>query len=302
MDRPDKRNAVDAAMTAGLDAALNELEGDPELWCGVLTGGSQMFCAGTDLANGAGAPTERGGNYGVVRRERSTPLVAAVDGIAYGGGFEIVPACDVVVAGRSARFGLPEVSRGVIANYGAGRWGSPRSWRSASRSGPAGNLRRMKERRDELIRLLQAYTTESARLADEFATRHGLHTTDLHALIAVLAAEGRGVPLTAGRLAAHLGLSSGATTALVDRMERHGYVERVRDPADRRRVVLTYGDEAARVGRAFFGPLGADMDALVAGFSDAELAAVQRFLAGVVEMVAARRAAHSSTAISRPSE
>jgi enoyl-CoA hydratase len=119
MDRPEKRNAVDAAMTAALDAALNELEDDPELWCGVLTGGPQMFCAGTDLAAGAGTPTQRGGNYGVVRRERTTPLVAAVDGIAYGGGFEIVLACDVVVAGRSARFGLPEVARGVIANCGA---------------------------------------------------------------------------------------------------------------------------------------------------------------------------------------
>ncbi|EFC85788.1 enoyl-CoA hydratase-related protein [Parafrankia sp. EUN1f] len=119
MDRPDKRNAVDAAMTAELDAALNTLEDDPELWCGVLTGGPDMFCAGTDLKGGPGTPTERGGNYGVVKRRRSTPLVAAVDGIALGGGFEIVLSCDLVVAGRSARFGLPEVSRGVIANCGA---------------------------------------------------------------------------------------------------------------------------------------------------------------------------------------
>jgi enoyl-CoA hydratase/carnithine racemase len=119
MDRPAKRNAVDAAMTAALDAALNELEDDPDLWCGVLTGGPEMFCAGTDLAQGPGSPTERGGNYGVVRRTRGTPLVAAVEGIAYGGGFEIVLACDLVVAGRSARFGLPEVTRGVIANCGA---------------------------------------------------------------------------------------------------------------------------------------------------------------------------------------
>ncbi|MQY31851.1 enoyl-CoA hydratase-related protein [Nocardia aurantia] len=119
MDRPEKRNAVDAAMTAQLDAALDELEDDPDLWCGVLTGGPDMFCAGTDLANGRGAPTERGGNYGIVKRKRKTPLIAAVDGIAYGGGFEIVLACDMVVAGRSARFALPEVSRGVIADCGA---------------------------------------------------------------------------------------------------------------------------------------------------------------------------------------
>lgn len=119
MDRPDKRNAVDAGMTAGLDQALNLLDDDPDLWCGVLAGGQQAFCAGTDLADGAGAPTERGGRYGVVRRERRTPLVAAVEGVAYGGGFEIVLACDLVVAGRAARFALPEVARGVIANCGA---------------------------------------------------------------------------------------------------------------------------------------------------------------------------------------
>jgi len=119
MNRPDKRNAVDAEMTAGLDAALNRLDDDPELWCGVLTGGPDMFCAGTDLKSGPGTPTERGGNYGVVKRQRRTPLIAAVDGIAYGGGFEIVLSCDLVVAGRSARFALPEVSRGVLANCGA---------------------------------------------------------------------------------------------------------------------------------------------------------------------------------------
>lgn len=119
MQRPDKRNAVDAAMTAGLDAALNELDDDPDLWCGVLAGDPVAFCAGTDLAAGAGEPTERGGNYGVVRRDRRTPLIAAVEGLAYGGGFEIVLACDMVVAARGARFGLPEVARGLVANCGA---------------------------------------------------------------------------------------------------------------------------------------------------------------------------------------
>lgn len=119
MRRPSKRNAVDPEMTAGLDAALNELDDDPGLWCGVLAGDAVAFCAGTDLASGSGGPTERGGNYGVVRRDRRTPLIAAVEGIAYGGGFEIVLACDMVVAGRDARFGLPEVARGLVANCGA---------------------------------------------------------------------------------------------------------------------------------------------------------------------------------------
>lgn len=119
MRRPDKRNAVDAAMTAALDEALNTLDDDPDLWCGVLAGDAQAFSAGTDLATGAGGPTPRGGNYGVVRRDRRTPLIAAVEGVAYGGGFEIVLACDLVVAGRDARFALPEVARGLVANCGA---------------------------------------------------------------------------------------------------------------------------------------------------------------------------------------
>ncbi|MEV1294833.1 enoyl-CoA hydratase-related protein [Pseudonocardia sp. NPDC049635] len=119
MMRADKRNAVDAAMTAALDEALNELDDDPDLWCGVLAGDAAAFCAGTDLAAGSGGPTPRGGNYGVVRRDRRRPLIAAVEGVAYGGGFEIVLACDMVVAGTGARFALPEVARGLVANCGA---------------------------------------------------------------------------------------------------------------------------------------------------------------------------------------
>ena len=111
IDRPEKRNAIDAATTAALDAALNELDDDPALRVGVS--------AGTDLVDGPGEPTPRGGNYGVVRRARRTPLIAAVDGLAYGGGFEIVLACDLVVAARDARFALPETARGLVANCGA---------------------------------------------------------------------------------------------------------------------------------------------------------------------------------------
>lgn len=119
MTRPDKRNAVDAAMTTALNEALNRLDDDPDLWCGVLAGDAAAFSAGTDLGAGSGGPTPRGGNYGVVRRERRRPLIAAVEGVAYGGGFEIVLACDMVVASSTARFGLPEVARGLVANCGA---------------------------------------------------------------------------------------------------------------------------------------------------------------------------------------
>jgi len=126
MEREAKRNAVDAAMTAGLDAALNELDDDPTLLAGVLAGSPAAFSAGTDLESGAGAPTPRGGNYGVVRRERGTPLVAAVEGSAYGGGFELVLACDLVVAARNARFALPETTHGLVANCG-GLFRAPRA-------------------------------------------------------------------------------------------------------------------------------------------------------------------------------
>jgi enoyl-CoA hydratase/carnithine racemase len=119
MERTGKRNAVDAAMTAALDSALNLLDDSPELRCGVLSGGPDVFCAGTDLEVGPGRPTARGGPYGLVARRRSTPLIAAVEGVAFGGGFEVALACDIVVAARSARLGLPEVTHGVIANCGA---------------------------------------------------------------------------------------------------------------------------------------------------------------------------------------
>lgn len=118
MDRGHKRNAIDAEMTAGLDAALNEFEDDPELWVAVLTGTGDIFSAGTDLAAGSGKRTERGGEYGVIRRRRRKPLIAAVEGAAFGGGMEIVLACDLVVAAHTATFGLPESRRGVIATCG----------------------------------------------------------------------------------------------------------------------------------------------------------------------------------------
>jgi len=118
MDRPQKRNALNAAMTAGIDAAMNQLEDDPELWCGILTGTDSVFSAGADLTEGPGEPTERGGVVGLIHRKRSKPLIAAVEGVALGGGVEMILCCDLVVASSKAAFGLPEVKRGLMPDFG----------------------------------------------------------------------------------------------------------------------------------------------------------------------------------------
>jgi enoyl-CoA hydratase len=114
MQRVAKRNAIDRAMADALDDALNELDDNEDLWVGVLTGGSDVFSAGSDLTAGGDYSTERGGEYGIIRRRRRKPLIAAVEGPALGGGLEVVLACDLVVAASTARFGLPEVSIGVV--------------------------------------------------------------------------------------------------------------------------------------------------------------------------------------------
>jgi enoyl-CoA hydratase/carnithine racemase len=126
LDRPEKRNAMDAEMTAGLSAAFDELDDDPATRVVVLTSSARVFSAGTDLAGGSGGPTGRGGPYGITRRTRRLPVIAAVEGPALGGGFEIVLACDLVVASVTASFGLPEVSRGLVATCG-GLFRGPRA-------------------------------------------------------------------------------------------------------------------------------------------------------------------------------
>ncbi len=118
IQREEKRNAINEELAVGISAALDELDDDPELWVGILTGTTTVFSAGTDLNGGASAATERGGEYGLIRRDRIKPLIAAVEGPALGGGFEIVLACDLVVASTTASFGLPEVQRGLVPTCG----------------------------------------------------------------------------------------------------------------------------------------------------------------------------------------
>lgn len=131
--------------------------------------------------------------------------------------------------------------------------------------------------------LLQRYTIEAQRLAHDFAGRQGLHFTDLQALIAVMHAERLDTPLTPGRLGETLGLSSGATTAVIDRLERDGHLRRTRESADRRVVHLRYGAPGMEVAKAFFGPLGARSQVVMDEFSPGEMETVRRFMGGMLE-------------------
>ncbi len=126
INRPDARNAVNSDVATGIEAAIDKIEEDPEVWVGILTGAKTekgyIFCAGADLkqmsVDPGGMQTERGGFGGFVTRERTTPIIAAVDGPALAGGTELVLASDLVVASKTAKFGIPEVKRNLVAAAG----------------------------------------------------------------------------------------------------------------------------------------------------------------------------------------
>lgn len=123
INRPEARNAINGEVARGLEDGIDRLEADPDLWVGIIAAEGPVFSAGADLkaiARGefAELSTERGGFAGITRRERNKPIIAAVDAPAYAGGFEIVLACDLVVASTNAQFGIPEVKRSLIAAAG----------------------------------------------------------------------------------------------------------------------------------------------------------------------------------------
>ena len=124
INRPEARNAVNGDVARGLEAAIDQTDADDDIWVVVLTGvGLQAFCAGADLkavseGRGQELRTERGGFGGFVHAAKAKPWIAAVNGPALAGGCEIALACDLVVAAPEARFGLPEVKRGLIASAG----------------------------------------------------------------------------------------------------------------------------------------------------------------------------------------
>jgi enoyl-CoA hydratase len=121
--RPEARNAVSPEVAMAIEGAIDRLEAEPDTWVGVITGEGPVFCAGADLkaiaaGRGAELTTVRGGFAGIARRERTKPMIAAVDGPALAGGTEIALSCDMVVASSSATFGLPEVKRSLVAAAG----------------------------------------------------------------------------------------------------------------------------------------------------------------------------------------
>ncbi len=122
LNRPEARNAVNSALAHGLALALDELDATPELHVGVLAGADGGFCAGMDLkafVRGESPYVEGRGFAGIVQQPPRKPLIAAIEGFALAGGFEIALACDLIVAARGARLGIPEVKRSLVAAGGA---------------------------------------------------------------------------------------------------------------------------------------------------------------------------------------
>ncbi|OLL73455.1 Enoyl-CoA hydratase [Pseudonocardia sp. Ae168_Ps1] len=122
LDRPEVRNAVDRPAAEAISAALDEIDVRPDVSVAVLTGAGGIFSAGMDLKAFAATKersiSEQRGGFGIVERPPAKPLIAAVEGKALGGGFEIALACDLIVAADDAWFGLPEVKRGLVAAAG----------------------------------------------------------------------------------------------------------------------------------------------------------------------------------------
>lgn len=122
INRPEAKNALNAAVAQQVAAAVDELDGSDELRAGVLTGAGGVFSAGMDLKGflrGESPAIEGRGLCGITQTPPRKPLIGAVEGWALAGGFELLLACDLVVAAKTARFGVPEVKRSLVAGAGA---------------------------------------------------------------------------------------------------------------------------------------------------------------------------------------
>ncbi|MBA2506523.1 MAG: crotonase/enoyl-CoA hydratase family protein [Thermoleophilaceae bacterium] len=122
LNRPEVRNAVNAALAEGIGRALDELDSDDALQVGILTGAGGFFCAGMDLGafvKGESPYYEGRGFAGIAQRASRKPLIAAIEGFAVAGGFEVALACDLIVAAEGAKLGIPESKRSLVAAGGA---------------------------------------------------------------------------------------------------------------------------------------------------------------------------------------
>lgn len=121
LNRPEAKNAANKALAEGVAAAMDRLDSDPELRVGIITGAGGTFCSGMDLKGFLAGETPQvpgRGFAGLTEAPPKKPLIAAVDGYALAGGFEIALACDLIVANKDSKFGIPEVKRGLAAAAG----------------------------------------------------------------------------------------------------------------------------------------------------------------------------------------
>jgi enoyl-CoA hydratase len=122
LNRPEQRNAVNRAVAEGIAAALDQLDADDALRVGVLSGAGKGFCAGMDLkafVQGESPHVEGRGFAGIAQGPPRKPIIAAIEGFAVAGGLEVALACDLIVAARGARLGIPEAKRSLVAAGGA---------------------------------------------------------------------------------------------------------------------------------------------------------------------------------------
>lgn len=121
LNRPEAKNAANRALAEGVAAAIDELEASDDLRVAILTGAGGTFCSGMDLkafVTGELPQVEGRGFAGLTEYRSSKPLIAAVEGYALAGGFELAISCDLIVAARDSQFGIPEVKRGLAAAAG----------------------------------------------------------------------------------------------------------------------------------------------------------------------------------------
>lgn len=153
--------------------------------------------------------------------------------------------------------------------------------------------------RADLMRLVPLVALEGRRIVDTFADRKKLHGTDVEALSHIMLAEAQGVSLTAGVLGAELGLTSGAITFLMNRLERAGLVERTRGANDQRKVHLALSTAGRDLARAIYPPILRLSDAVMDRFTPAELATVRRFIAATAAAMATYRTSLLSASLEK---